>query len=93
MKALLGQFRLRYLTGEEIAAGDRIRIAGEDDGVILAVFAPGTEDGRAYDCPNGGFLYRCGRMGLVSQCDVDEDIEFVSRGDSSAEIGSLFPPH
>ena len=33
MKALLGRFPLRYLTGEEIAAGDRIRIAGEDDGV------------------------------------------------------------
>ena len=85
--------KIRYLTGEEIAAGDRIRIAGVDDGVILAVFAPGTENGRAYACPNGGFLYRCGRMGLVSQCDVDEDIEFVSRGDPSAEIGSLFPPH
>ena len=83
--------KIRYLTGEEIAAGDRIRIAGVDDGVILAVFAPGTENGRTYACPNGGFLYRCGRMGLVSQCDVDEDIEFVSRGDPSAEIGSLFP--
>ena len=89
----LATTKIRYLTGEEIAAGDRIRIAGVDDGVILAVFAPGTEDGRAYACPNGGFLYRCGRMGLVSQCDVDEDIEFVSRGDPSAEIGSLFPPH
>ena len=83
--------KIRYLTGEEMAAGDRIRIAGVDDGVILAVFAPGTENGRTYACPNGGFLYRCGRMGLVSQCDVDEDIEFVSRGDPSAEIGSLFP--
>ena len=50
MKAPLGRFPLRYLTGEEIAAGDRIRIAGEDDGVILAVFAPGTEDGRALGC-------------------------------------------
>ncbi len=89
----LATTKIRYLTGEEIAAGDRIRIAGEDDGVILAVFASGTEDGRAYACPNGGFLYRCGRMGLVSQCDADEDIEFVSRGDPPAEIDSLFPPH
>ena len=90
---IFAKTKIRYLTGEEIAAGDRIRIAGVDDGVILAVFAPGTEDGCAYDCPNGGFLYRCGRMGLVSQCDVDEDIEFVSRGDPPTEIGSLFPPH
>ena len=47
------RFPLRYSTGEEILPGDRVRIAGDDGGVVRAVFGPGTEEGAAWACPGG----------------------------------------
>jgi len=79
-------FPLRYPTGEEIAAGDRIRIACDHAGIVLAVFAPGTQEGRDWACPDGGFLYKDEKYGLVTMREADEDIEFVSRGDPPAQF-------
>lgn len=85
-------FPLRYLTGEEIAAGDRIRLGGGHAGTVAAVFAPGTREGRDWGCPDGGFLYEDGKLGLVATREADEDIEFVSRGDPPPGPGNPWTP-
>lgn len=68
---------LRYLSGEEILVGDCVRIA-DHNGVVLAVFRPGTKEGRDWSCPNGGFLVDDERIGLCTWKTPDEDLELVS---------------
>ena len=77
-------FPLRYLTGEEIRAGDRVR-SHDAPGVVRAVFDPGTREGRDWACPGGGFLLDDSAIGPTSWERADEDLEFVSRGDPPAD--------
>ncbi len=69
---------LRYLSGEEILVGDCVRIAEDHNGVVLAVFRPGTQEGRDWSCPNGGVLVDDERFGLCTWPKPDEDLELVS---------------
>ena len=78
-------FPLRYLTGEEIAAGDRIRLVGDHAGIVVAVFASGSREARDWGCPAGGFLYEDEKLGLFATHEANEDFEFVSRGEPPRE--------
>lgn len=79
---------LNYLSGETVNPGDRITYHGEE-GCVEFVVTGQTEDPElkyyAKEFPGGGFMIEAAGFGRVflTADDIDEDLEFVSRGDRS----------
>jgi hypothetical protein len=74
-----------YESGEEVKSGDRIIYHGEPGKVEFVVV--GLTGDRAMDWyveqfPGGGFMVNANGVGSVflGESDIDEDLEFVSRG-------------
>ena len=81
------EFSLRYDSGEEVRAGDRVRFRDEEGvAVVVKVIRPGAKEIGEYDwaCPKGGVLVEGPPCGLVAQGDLDE-IVFVGRGEVPEE--------
>jgi hypothetical protein len=69
----------RYLSGEEIRAGDHIRLAGRM-GYIEFVLGPDTDPSDWYKTEFGkGFMLNAEGMGNVFMRESDEDLEFIRR--------------
>jgi hypothetical protein len=72
---------LRYLSGEEIKAGDRVLYHFET-GQIEFVSEPGdSEAGRFFEEFGGGVMILAASFGRVFENEPHEDLEFVSRAE------------
>jgi hypothetical protein len=72
----------KYLSGEEVRAGDAIRYHGENGKVeFVAAEVTGNREIDWYveQYPPGGFMIVAEGFGSVFLTEVDEDLEFVSR--------------
>ncbi|MBX9655313.1 hypothetical protein K2Y11_17000 [bacterium] len=53
-------------SGNPIAVGDKVLIDDLHSGTVVEIFAPGTEDAKAYSCfETGGLLLKLDRYGLA----------------------------
>ena len=76
--------RFTYQSGDEIKAGDRIAYHGEPGRVEFVVGARTGDAAMDWDVdryPGGGFMITADAFGRVflTETDIDEDLEFVSR--------------
>ena len=77
-----------YVSGEEIHAGDRARLAGFSGRVVFVLgsdeFLPDFAEGKEwyFEEFGHGFMFEQDGGGLIFQQESDEDFEFVSRGES-----------
>ena len=76
-----------YYSGEFVMEGDIVKSGNGNPGVIEKVIAPGSADGDAWSCPEGGVLIREDWQGTPSylvEVPPDgiywEDLEFIRRG-------------
>lgn len=80
---------LRYVSGEVVAIGDTVITGNGNQGIIEKLLYPGTEEAKAFACPEGGVLVQedwNGDKGYLSieipPDRVDEewaDVKFVRR--------------
>jgi hypothetical protein len=74
-----------YISGEEIHAGDRAKLAGLQGRIVFVLgfdeFLPEFESGKEwyYEQFGHGFMFQQDGGGLIFQKESDEDFEFVSR--------------
>ena len=76
----------RYRTGEIVEEGDFVKTGNDNNGVVVAVIAPGTTDAKSYGCPDGGILIKedwDGSESLMVMLPPDgeywEDLDFQRR--------------
>ena len=76
-----------YHSGEEVKGGDRVTYHGEPGEVEFVVASPTGDaamDWYLQQCPGGGFMVNAKSFGKVflPGSEIDEDLQFVSRGGS-----------
>jgi hypothetical protein len=77
-----------YRSGEEVRTRDRITYHGEPgevEFVVIQKIGFAAIDWYIEQCPGGGFMITMGSFGKVflTEAEIDEDLDFVSRGDAS----------
>jgi hypothetical protein len=71
--------KLRYLSGEEVLAGDRIVVVTKEE-TIWNVFLPGTDGSKHYNCwDTGGVLIKFDDGDLQLWPKTDGDLKFIKR--------------
>lgn len=79
-----------YQSGDEVRSGDRVSYHGEPGEVEFVVSKPTGDQAMDWyieQFPGGGFMIASKSFGkvFVAATDVDEDLQFVSRGKASSK--------
>jgi hypothetical protein len=75
---------MKYRDGTEVREGDVVAVnhgKSAEQGVVLKLVLPATQDASDWSLPDGGIVIKGGGYGLfvTASLEEDEDIDFVSR--------------
>jgi hypothetical protein len=73
---------LKYLSGEEVLAGDIVRVTFQSTPVeahVVAVLLPGSAEALEWNAPGGGIMVNSEATGRVLWRRADEDMAFIRR--------------
>ena len=77
------EFELNYKDGREVRKGDRVVFNKVRPAVISEILCPGSMGASEWSCPEGGFLLDFDDGDAHVYRRVNEDIEFMSRGEEA----------